>query len=389
MMKRLLSLLIASIFIGNIATAMTNQQHGNSSSIASDFSAIASKTLDEINTINPDTHFASLPDDCKEILYNEIFKQAQRRWPRATWNDSSILKRINHRIFQLDRLEAVSPDDNTAASCTITGYVKIRKRSACGYWLTDNRFTCLNGGHHCSVDAVMFSPDSNTLVTGSYDKTIKIYQKNDSRHWNITQTLDSSNGGHDDPVTSMVFSPDGNTLVSASLNGTVKFYQRDVSGNWNIIQTLDGIYDTYNGIASLVFNYDGNTLASCSWDSTIKIYQKYASGHWNIIQILDNTDKSHPEIFGLNDNILVCISDTWDVKIYKRNASGNWNILQTFTSRGDKSPWTLRTIAFGPDSNIFVTELSYDKVKIDRPHNFGSLEYLLAFIKTLPQATGR
>ena len=255
--------------------------------------AAASKILDQ--SIDLKTALKDIPDDCKRILYTELIKQAELRWPNANWYDISTINSVPDSTISSSSV-ALSHDGQYLASGSNDHTVKIYHQTAPNIWTLLHTFDSTNGGHTDAVLSVAFSPDVQYFASGSNDHTVKIYHQTAPNTWTLLHTFDSPNGGHTDSVWSTALSADGQYLASGLWDRTVKIYHKTAPNAWTFLHAFDstngGHTDT---VTSVTLSADGQYLASSSWDHTVKIYHQTAPNTWTLLHTFDSTNGGHTD----------------------------------------------------------------------------------------------
>ena len=239
-----------------------------------------------------------------------------RRPSHAVNGPATLQRKFSSHTAGAQAIE-FSPADNTLASGSIDGTVKI--------WSRDDGRIVRDLQHAQGVTALAYSPDGNYLATASYDSIVRLWQVSDGR---LIKTFP----GHAGTVWSVAFSPDGQILASGGEDKVINLWNL---GQGNLLRTLAG-HDL--NVWSVTFHPDGRKLASSSFDKTIKIWDVQTG---KLERTLDAHTQAVLEVdFSSDGKNLVSCGDDSLVRIWDEN----WSVK--FTLTGSEHVYAC---AFSPD----------------------------------------
>ena len=254
-----------------------------------------------------------------------------------------------------------SPDGEFFVSTSVDGTAKVWSRE--GVLIETLR------GHEASIWGVDVSPDGQTIATAGWDQTIRLWQRRNP----LQETIYASEGS----VSQIEISSTGGQFASASQNGAVQLWQRDgkllktlgnhgdgafsiaispdqtyvVSGGddntaklWSVAgkppQTLGNHQDALYAVA---ISPNGETIATGSLDGIVNLWhhdgtlrQTIETGKSSVFDLQFNPDGETLVISGANESLSIWTLDGQKLKSIDHEK-------------------TISAIAFGPDSNTFLT----------------------------------
>ncbi len=198
-------------------------------------------------------------------------------------------------------------------------------------------------GHSTAVNSLAISSDGRLLASGSADRTIRVWDIKSGRSIATLQGAFSF-------VTSVAFSPrqDKSVLASGSQDGTIRLWNVETKSSF---ETLAG----HSGkVSSLAFCADGKTLVSAGAEGTIKIWntQSGESTSFAIPKAGHSCVAVSPSGTLLVSGGKDCTIRLWDLKTQEA--------LEPLTEHTGK----ICAIAFGPDSDTFVTSSADQTIKV-------------------------